>query len=149
MSLGRNEKKKHSKIPLWFQLTPFFITKIKSKCRQSLNFSQSQWEIVAHLLEKSPPVLTYGVTHEGQCCCHTHKGHVLRRVKEAHQLLVGCYFSLYTSEIHEGPLKQGQFELLSVLCIPKLYLHCENPYVSSDLSDYQYKILLFTITLQR
>lgn len=46
-----------------------FKSQIKTKCRQSLNFSLSQWAIAARILE-FPPVLIWSATHEEQCHCH-------------------------------------------------------------------------------
>lgn len=65
---GKEQKKKHSKIPLVLSTHTIFKTHIKTKCRQSLNFRQSQWAIAACMLE-SPPLLIWSATHEGQCHC--------------------------------------------------------------------------------
>ena len=54
LSQGGNEQKKHFEIPPHIQLTLFFKTKVKSKCRQSLIFGQSQWGVAAHMLENLP-----------------------------------------------------------------------------------------------
>ena len=60
---------------------------------------------------KSPPVLTWGITHEGQRCrCGSQSSHAQQsKGKEACQPQVDCSFSSSISKIHKGLLKHGWF----------------------------------------